>query len=67
MPDIKRACRQMGLTFAKPTRGSHFKVSSERLDGILAVPARRPIKAVYIRQFVSLADAHVEAGREEMR
>lgn len=64
IPDVKKLCRQLDLTFTKPTRGTHFKVSSPRLEGILMVPARRPIKSAYIRSLVALADAHIEAGQE---
>lgn len=65
--DIKQAAQQLGLRFKKPTRGSHFKVSSNLLQGILPIPARRPIRAVYIKQFVSLAEAHVAALQEEAK
>jgi len=42
--DIKTACRQLGLTCTAPTRGTHHKVSSPHLDGILIIPHKKPIK-----------------------
>lgn len=59
--DVKAMCSQVGLKCAEPTRGSHYKVRSEHVGGILTVVARRPIKPVYIRKLVSLADAHRKA------
>jgi hypothetical protein len=59
--DIETVCSQIGLTFSAPTRGSHYKVSSPRLDGILVIPHNRPIKMPYIRSFLGLAEAHLQA------
>jgi hypothetical protein len=51
--DIQRVCRDNGLTCVPPTGGgSHFKVSSPNIDEILTIPARRPIKPIYIKLFV---------------
>ncbi len=36
--------------------GSHHIFSSPKIDLAISVPARRPIKPVYIRQFLSLVD-----------
>lgn len=57
--DVERLCSETGLIVEPPTRGSHFKVYSARLAGTLTLPARRPIKPVYIRQLVGLVDAHL--------
>jgi hypothetical protein len=61
--DVETLCGQIGLTL-KPPRGggSHYKALSDKLDGMLMIPARRPIKPVYIRNLVSLADAHRRAA-----
>jgi predicted RNA binding protein YcfA (HicA-like mRNA interferase family) len=37
--------------------GSHVVFEHPRLAEALSVPARRPIKPVYIRRFVALIDA----------
>lgn len=61
MADVVAACRQLELTCNSPTRGSHHKVSSPYLEGVLTVPYNRPIKPIYIKQFVALAEAHLAA------
>ncbi|MDB5572357.1 MAG: hypothetical protein JWN93_3540 [Hyphomicrobiales bacterium] len=60
--DLRRICDQIGLLCASPSRGSHYKMSSRYVAAILTVPARRPIKPVYIKLFVSLAQAHLAAA-----
>lgn len=55
--DVIAACREYGVT-CDPARGggSHYKVSHPRAEIALAVPSRRPIKPVYIRQVVAMID-----------
>ena len=51
--DIQTVCRDNGLECRPPSGGgSHWKISSPYLDEILTMPARRPIKPVYIKAFV---------------
>ena len=57
--DVRTACRQAGLRCDPPSGGSHWKVSHPALRDVLTVPARRPIKPVYIRKLVRLVE---EAG-----
>ena len=59
--DIERLCREEALQMRAPAHGSHYTVFSDALDGILTVPARRPIKPVYIRKLASLVLAHRKA------
>ncbi|HEY8873770.1 MAG TPA: type II toxin-antitoxin system HicA family toxin, partial [Stellaceae bacterium] len=54
--DVERMCRELGLTVTPPRRGSHYKVRDPGSGTTLTIPARRPIKAVYIRALVALAD-----------
>jgi hypothetical protein len=54
--DVERLCREVELTATPPRRGSHYKVCSPKSGTILTIPARRPIKPVYIRALVVLAD-----------
>ena len=54
--DIRVVCETFGIRLAEPSGGSHYKVSHERLRDILTLPARRPIKPVYIRNFVAFVD-----------
>ena len=59
--DVATLCRQEGLTCSAPSGGSHWKVSAPGLPDILTVPARRPIKSVYIRLLVRFAERAREA------
>ena len=59
--DIERLCRACGLTITSPRRGSHYKVRDPKGGTTLTIPARRPIKAVYIRALVALADRFRES------
>ena len=55
MKDVEAVCATNGMTCRPPTGGgSHFKVSHPDFYDILTVPARRPIKSVYIRKLVAL-------------
>ena len=49
---IQTVCREYGLWCEPPSGWSHWKISSPYLKEILTVPAREPIKPVYIRAFV---------------
>lgn len=65
--DIKTICEQYGIEFQKPTRGSHHKAVSPLLVGHLTIPHARPIKPFYIRNLISMIEAHIlaEAKKEE--
>ena len=54
--DVERACRETGAEFIRPRGGSHFKVRNPRTGRKLPVPARKPIKPVYIVELVALLD-----------
>jgi hypothetical protein len=50
--DIAMVCRAFDIAYIPPARGSHYDISHPDRAEILTVPARRPIKAPYIRTFV---------------
>ncbi len=54
--DIGKVCNGIGATLTPPTRGSHYKVSHPEIEEILTIPARSPIKQIYIRKFVDIID-----------
>ena len=57
--DIEKLCRNFGLACFPPSGGgSHYKVSVKGSRLILTIPARRPVKAAYIRKLVSFIDEH---------
>ncbi|MER8475820.1 hypothetical protein [Mesorhizobium sp. M1163] len=63
--DLQNVADGLGLTMTSPTRGSHYKVSSPRLPGILTVPAAKPIKPPYVRKFVALCLSHTAAAAKD--
>ena len=63
--DFEVVCSHYGIFCEPPTGGgSHYKVSSRFLEGILTVPHDRPIKVIYVRKFVSYVAAHETAEQE---
>ncbi len=52
------------VQWRRPSRGgSHVIFSVDGVREIVSVPARRPIKPVYIKQFLALIDATGEVGK----
>jgi len=64
--DFEKVCAYVGVECCAPSGGgSHYKVTSRHLEGILTVPSNRPIKPVYVRKFVSYIAAHCEVEEDE--
>jgi hypothetical protein len=60
--DVETRCREYGLLF-RPGKGtSHCHAKHPAAREILTIPARRPIKPVYIRKLVRYIEAHGEAS-----
>ena len=59
--DIETLCRNYGVNF-RFGKGSHATVQHPAPREILTIPARRPIKPVYIRKLVRYIDMY-GAGR----
>jgi len=58
--DVEAVCSEHGLLF-RPGKGtSHAHAKHRRAREILTIPARRPIKPVYIRKLVRYIDVHGE-------
>jgi YcfA-like protein. len=49
---LEAVARALGFTVRNP-RGSHVVFLHHKLEAITTVPARRPLKPVYIRHFLS--------------
>lgn len=60
--DVERLCRRFGIKITAPRRGSHYKVRDGTTGTTLTIPARRPIRAVYIRALVALVDRRRMSG-----
>jgi hypothetical protein len=55
--DIQRLCRGIGWQCLPPSGGgSHWKVTAPGVEAILTLPARRPIKPVYIRRLLAMME-----------
>jgi hypothetical protein len=59
--DLMRVAEGNGIEWRRPGRGgSHVIFSATGVTKIVSVPAKRPIKPVYIRQFLELVDTAKE-------
>lgn len=59
--DVELVCRQYGLLF-RAGKGSHCNVKHPSASEILTIPARRPIKPVYIRKLVRYIESYGVQG-----
>jgi hypothetical protein len=55
--DIRSVCNRCGIEFDFPKRGSHCKLSHATISGRLTIPARRPIKPIYIMLLLDMINA----------
>ncbi len=62
--DIQRLCSHIGWQCLAPSNGSHWKVTVKESNATLTVPARRPIKPIYIRKLVAMID-EAKNGKSE--
>ena len=56
--DVEAVCHQYGLLFRSGKGTSHCNAKHPAAREILTIPARRPIKPVYIRKLVRYIEAH---------
>ena len=55
--DVEMVCRSFGIACTAPSGGgSHYGLKHPRVSGRLTIPARRPIKPIYIRLLLDLID-----------
>lgn len=54
--DLEVVANRYGVMVRKG-KGSHVSFGHPKLQDIITVPAHRPIKPVYVKQFVSFIDA----------
>jgi hypothetical protein len=61
--DVEKACRHHGLNIDPPRGGgSHWKVWGKVAQRSLTIPARRPLKPVYVKLFVAFVDEFGDQG-----
>jgi hypothetical protein len=62
--DIETVCRGIeGVRFRRPSGGSHYKVSHPQVADILTIPARKPLKPIYVKLFVSMMGSITDLAR----
>lgn len=55
MADVQAVCDRLGWACLPPSGGgSHWKVAIPESEFILTIPAKRPIKPIYIRKLMEL-------------
>lgn len=62
--DLETVARAVGVNVRKPS-GSHVVFDHPAVVEAVSVPARRPIKPVYVKAFVRLVQAALDAGGNE--
>jgi hypothetical protein len=56
--DVEAVCAAFGVACWPPRGGgSHYKISHRGMREILTIPARRPIKPIYVRKLIAFIDA----------
>ena len=64
--DLQSVASENYVEWRRPGRGgSHVIFSAPGVREIVCVPAKRPIKPVYIKQFLTLVDAAIEVMQNE--
>jgi hypothetical protein len=58
--DVEHLCRNLGLACRAPKRGEHHVISQPKVEGLLTIPTRRPIKPFYIMLLVQLVESSLE-------
>ncbi len=54
--DVRSICRAYTIDCEAPTRGSHYSLKHPQIAGRLTIPARRPIKPIYILLLLDMLD-----------
>jgi hypothetical protein len=63
--DLISVAGSNGIEWRRPGRGgSHVIFSADGIRGIVSVPDKRPIKPIYVRNFIALIDAVQDAAKE---
>ena len=66
--ELQSVADENGVAWRRPGHGgSHVIFSAPGVREIVSVPAKRPIKPVYIRQFLALIENAVEVKRDEQK
>lgn len=64
--EVASVCARFDVRCDAPRRGSHYTIAHSSQIDILTVPARRPIKAIYIVKVVKFIDSVIQARDERL-
>ena len=56
-------CRTYGVRCVVPAGGAHYVMSHHLVDGLLTIPARRPLKPFHVMLLVDLLEAVIEGKK----
>ena len=63
--DVQTLCKGLGWVCLPPSGGgSHWKVEIPGSEAILTIPAKRPIKPVYIRKLMDYAKGSSDGAQD---
>ena len=63
--DVRTLCKGLGWQCFPPTGGgSHWKVVIPGSEAILTIPAKRPIKPVYIRKLMEYVKGSIDGPQK---
>ncbi len=66
--ELQTVAEECGVEWRRPGRGgSHVIFGASGVREIVSVPAKRPIKPIYIKQFLALIDAAGELKQNERK
>ena len=61
--DVLETCRAYGVRCVVPAGGAHYVVSHHLINGLLTIPATRPLKPLHILLLSDLLDAVIEGKK----
>ena len=63
--DVQTLCKGFGWVCLPPSGGgSHWKIAIPGGETILTIPAKRPIKPVYIRKLMDYAKGSIDGAQD---
>ena len=61
--DVVGTCRSYGVRCVVPEGGEHYVLSHHLIDGLLTIPANRPLKTFHVMLLVDLLEAVIEGKK----
>jgi hypothetical protein len=61
--DVVDTCKTYGVRCVVPAGGAHYVLSHHLVDGLLTIPARRPLKPFHMMLLVDLLEAVIEGKK----